>query len=407
MSTEEPAVSVSTRVYRSLLVALFGLGIFLPLLGWCFALDHTPEPTENRTPAPAPSWPTDFAQLKALPPALESYWNDAFGFRRRLLRWNATAQYDLGVSGTAAVVIGERPWLFYAGEESIEQRRGLRRFSDTDLERWARQLEARRAWLSARGSHFLFVVVPEKQTIYPEALPDRYGPLARTPLDQLIDYLAAHSQVDVLDLRAPVRAARADGEVYFHTDSHWNDRGAYAGYAAIVSRLHGWYPRLEPRTAAGFQRVTVKPWNGDLALMLGGPFDLVSETGEQWRPVPASSAQALSPSGYRPPGSTLYDVFENPGHESLPRAVVFHDSFLLASDERGFHGHAYPANALRPEEPSFRLRALLAEQFSRAAFSWQYAFDAALVQRERPDVVIEEHAERLIRQGPVGAVPRP
>src|SRR5471032_1243047 len=98
--------SESARARASLLV-LFLLGILLPLIDWRFGLDQTQELAESRTAAPAPVWPTDLAQWQALPKALDSYWNDAFGFRHTLLRWQAIASYDLGVSPTPNVIIGK------------------------------------------------------------------------------------------------------------------------------------------------------------------------------------------------------------------------------------------------------------------------------------------------------------
>ena len=75
-----------------------------------------------------------------------------------------------------------------------------------------------------------------------------------------------------------------------------------------------------------------------------------------------------------PPGGSLtahhgWLITEIPG-SSLPRAVVFRDSFV---------------SALAP---------FLSEHFSRVAYAWQKDFDAPLVQRERADVVIQEIASR-------------
>ncbi len=38
----------------------------------------------------------------------------------------------------------------------------------------------------------------------------------------------------------------------------------------------------------------------------------------------------------------------------------------------------------------------LSENFSRVVYSWQYTFDCQLVERERPDVVIQELVERVL-----------
>ena len=63
-------------------------------------------------------------------------------------------------------------------------------------------------------------------------------------------------------------------------------------------------------------------------------------------------------------------VYENP-NQGLPRAVMFRDSF---------------ASWLIP----------LSENFSRITYSWQYTFEYDTVERERPDVVIQEMVERAL-----------
>jgi len=56
----------------------------------------------------------------------------------------------------------------------------------------------------------------------------------------------------------------------------------------------------------------------------------------------------------------------------LPRAVMFRDSYAT---------HLIP---------------FLSEYFQRIVYVWRYHFDRALIERERPDVVIEEMVERRL-----------
>lgn len=400
MATSNAAERPATLAYRAVLVALFLLGIGLPLLDWRFDLDHAPDLTENRSSAAAPAWPMDRAGWLALPSAVQAYWNDAFGYRRRLIRWNAILNYKLGLSPSPSVVIGAHSLLYYTGEDSFPRHRGQHPLTDAELDNWAQRLEERRQWLASRNAHFLFVIAPDKQSVYPDEVPARYGPFGRTPLDQLIDYLHAHSQVDVLDLRDALRRGRSDGPVFSATDTHWNDAGAFLGYSALVQRLRVWFPAMAPRLRASFVRHPMPLWAGDLGRMLPGLKHVVAERGEQWQATPPTTCEEAPLDAYRPPDGLLFSVFVCPGHPELPRAVMFHDSFFLASDERGFPGQAPLNDALTPPPAKFRPRPLLAEQFSRSAFSWQHQFDRELIEREHADVVIEEIVERMLPYGP-------
>ena len=93
------------------------------------------------------------------------------------------------------------------------------------------------------GIPYLFVVAPSKHDVYPEFMPDRLNRVRDdSRLDQLMAYIEAFfpaPPVDILDLRPTLAEARKSGVRLFHkTDTHWNDRGAWAAYrkAIIASR---------------------------------------------------------------------------------------------------------------------------------------------------------------------------
>jgi hypothetical protein len=208
----------------------------------------------------------------------------------------------------------------------------------------------------------VFVLAPDKHAIYPEELPPsvrRVGPETRS--DSLVRYLREHSTVPVLDLRPALLEAKARERVYHRTDTHWNDRGAYIAYEEIVRALGVAGP---PAARTAFESPAVLVPGLDLAGMLG----LTGELTEEDLPlVPRAPRRARIVEPPRP-DSRLMDarlVTEHPDR-SLPRAVVFRDSF---------------GSALIP---------FLSEHFSRALYLWQYNFE--------PDVVLAEHAAVVIQE---------
>ena len=84
----------------------------------------------------------------------------------------------------------------------IEHFEGVNQFAAQDLEDWKALLEHRRDWLALRGIKYIFIVAPDKDSIYPEYLPDWMTKVrSHTKLDQFFDYMHLHSTVEVLDLR--------------------------------------------------------------------------------------------------------------------------------------------------------------------------------------------------------------
>ena len=115
---------------------------------------------------------------------LETYVNDRFGLRQQLVDINSLARYRLCLSSTKEAVIGKDGWLFYTADKLMDQHTGVDIFTPAELEFWVRQIEADRDWLAKRGIAFYLMIAPDKNTIYPEKLPD-YPRGAVTRIDQL------------------------------------------------------------------------------------------------------------------------------------------------------------------------------------------------------------------------------
>jgi hypothetical protein len=366
-----PVSRTRVRVER-LLIAVFLAVITLPLLARALPLDTAFALTENRKPAPFPAISLKGWVLVTFPRRFEKYWNDSFGFRRLLIRWHSFGKIALGVSPSPKALIGKSGYLFYTHERSLEYFRGVTPFTPAELERWQQELERREAWLRARGIRFLVLVAPNKETIYPEFMPDVYRrtrPDSR--LDQLLEHLRRRrSPVEVLDLREPLRLAKARERIYHRTDTHWNDAGAYIAYGEILRRLHPWFPEVsaEPRPAE--RAVRVKS-GGDLARLLAledrfpeESIDMAPRQPRRARPVAFAA-----PAGVSNPED--FSAFECDGCGG-PRVIMYQDSF------------------------NTNLAPFLSEHFSRIVYGANSRLLPELFERERPALFLHELVERVL-----------
>jgi alginate O-acetyltransferase complex protein AlgJ len=370
-----PSPRPTSRVANVALVVLFLSALSLPtgiqLLGI-----ETGRLDENRVRAEMPELKFNRFALARFPARFEAYFNDAFGLRDRLIRWNNLVKVrGLGVSSSPRVLIGRKGWLYYTADWSLEDYRRSRPFSTVDLEDWRTALEAQRDWLASRGIRYLVVVAPNKHTIYPEYVPQTVTQVQdESRLDQLCAYLKGRSDVPVLDLREPLLKAKQGPRLYFRRDTHWNGRGAFIGYQSIMAALEPWFPGMHPMSATAF-KVVRTPWkNPDLSLMLGlgdvlTEFDFTSEP-KAGRKAKWVDPGALADDARRAKRSIPWAT-ECDG-EGLPRAVAFGDSFFGP------------------------MAGLLAEHFSRLLMIWHTPFDTSIVEQERPQVVIEEFVERSL-----------
>ena len=349
---------------------LFLTAICLPGVGLIAGADRsTISESEMRELAKFPVWSWSPRAIAAWRSAFQTYFDDHFAFRNRLLHWQSTFLWHvLRTSSSDTVIAGKNDWLFYADDGGIDDYLQTAPFTDDELAVWRLALERTRDWLKARGIPYLFVIAPDKQMIYPEHMPDSLHRMRSDyRADQFLAYMRARSDVDILDLRPAVNAAKPEALLYHRYDTHWNDRGGLAGYQPIAARLGEWFPAIQPLVRGDFDESPLVP-SGDKTTMLG-----LLDPGKV--PMPGLvrrggwSARVVEPIHPDPYGEEGRLVTEIAG-STLPRAVVFRDSF------------------------AGRLMPYLSENFSHAVYLWQNDFDPDVVLKERADVVVQEVVAR-------------
>jgi alginate O-acetyltransferase complex protein AlgJ len=339
---------------------------------------------ENRSLAARPPLALLMSRPHRFARVFKAFFNDQFEARDRLVLINSMVRYwVLRTASNPAVIPGKHGTLFYAGEETfpghnmgneLVQYRRTHPLSPAELEKLRDLLERRREWAASLGAKFLFVIAPDKSTVYPDHLPSRINRLdAPSATDQLVAYLRDESSVDVLDLRPKLIAARRQRPVYLKRDTHWNDYGAFAGYEAIALRLRALYPSIEPLRLSQTKPTDV-PFTGDLAKMLNLGEQL-AEGRVLLTPVPQRSGKIpfpldgkSVPTWLAPPEATRVKG------SKLPRALVYHDSFM------------------------YQMMPFLSEHFETAIYIRDTHVTLHTVKDYRPDIVIHECVERLLRQ---------
>jgi hypothetical protein len=265
-------------------------------------------------------------------------------------------------------------------------------------------LEERQAWLAQRGIPYLSIIPPDKQSIYPQWMPDEV-PRGKGPsrLDQLIAHLTAHSTVGVVDMRHQLIEAAAAGRVYNKSDSHWNDRGAYIGYRAILAAVKQACPAksVQPQEESAFDAVSIRGEGGDLAGMMG-----LKDSIHEDRMLLIGRAPAVTASGWVQRTIRAGDTFR-----ITAATPVDADHRLLGEDGGGTnYGERIITGRDDPTLPTIVLirdsfcnamTPMLAEHFRRAVFCSQDDFDRTVIEAEHPDVVATEIVERKLYQPPV------
>jgi len=366
------------RIADRVLIAMFLAVLVTPIFSRSIGVGVDPD-AERRFEAwnGLPVWSWHPKKLIRYPAELQKYYNARFAFRGALMRSHAWLKIKVfGVSSTDRVTIGKNGWLFYAGDGTLDDFRRIRPFTRVELDGWSRMLVQRRDWLRKRGIPFLFTIVPNTQTVYPEHMPDSVRRSdGSTRMEQLLAHLQTTTDLDVLDLRPPLLAAKQHERVAYMTDTHWNQVGGFVAYQEIARWMKQHLPSLRTFTRDDFERVEVTNWHGGLAYNLGAP-TMFSETRVELRP---RGNVRITTDGEPQPTDESFDI-------AIRRRRV---------DRHSDDGEI--ASALFIRDSQFGAPAqFLARHFRHSVLLWQEIIDPAVVDEIQPQVVVQEVAERIL-----------
>ncbi len=364
---------VHSTFLQKLCIGLFLVLLLLPMIGQAVSVGTGVTATEMRAPNELPGLPGTVEELSVLPQRFEAWLKDHFGFRNDLVLANNLIRVKVfGQSTSPLVVLGRNGWLFYTGEHTLEQTRGIDRFTPEELDRWIDVMERRQAWLAERGIPMLMVAIPNKERVYREDLPawaTQVNPESR--MDQIVRRLAErHSPLVFKDMTADLVAAKKDMKVYHQADTHWTADAAFTiGYRRIAEWIKTVRPDFTPLTAADMKQVRVmrQGVDLDLARMLGlaAVYQEEEVRYELLGPPRLRSNDTSMPNG----------IVQNILRADLPTAptvVWFRDSFTIP------------------------MYSYIAESFSKAVITEHKGlrFDKPLIEEQKPDVVVYQFVER-------------
>lgn len=334
---------------------------------------------ENRRPTSFSDVVKSAKKRRGVFTTIERFVNDRLAGRERILAGNAWLKVDqFGVSSSDKVVVGRDGWLFI-DEEKFASRGS--RTADDQVRLWTAALRRRRDWCASRGIEYLVLPTPEKHTIYPEFLPAAHRhPRPPSPAERLLAALPA-AGVRTVDVYDPLRHAKAESQVYFRDDTHWNHAGGYAAYRAVAEAMG------ETPLGPGDFHTGLAQHPGDLRLMLHQPGEHIERFTAMSLRQPRAQMTA-EPVAVDP---VLHGTAQVPmevwtGANGRRRVVILHDSF-----------------------GPIMLIPALAEHCEVLVAVSTYSFLPAVVERFKPDVVIQQAVERTLNgtypYNPAGLAP--
>ncbi len=369
-------ITLNRRILSYAVILLFFSVLWLPLLQMAFSFLPEINLTENRFLAAKPDIRKFTIHKPVFQKELEKYFSDNFGCRSLLIYLNNYLRVmHLNVSPNPNIAIGKQGWLYYDdarnNDTPFRDYMGLAWYKEIQLNKILTNLNAVNRELTKRGMTFLLVIAPNKQTIYPEYLPDSIKKYRlMTKADQLMEHLHTHlPELHAVDLRSALLKAKESAKhpLYSKTDSHWNAYGGYIASLEIVRTLLQRHSQMKPLAIPDPKIQESNRQGGDIAAMLS--MSQVMEDTEvslSWENIPSPlpfNPVYVAERGKESAGFII-------SNSKLPKLLMLQDSF---------------GSALIPS---------LSWCFSRSVFLWTHSIDRTVVEQEKPDIIILEIVER-------------
>lgn len=195
--------------------------------------------------------PTGFAAVQA---AVNDFTNGLFlhtkliDLNTELTSWMTGGQY---IESTQ-VLAGKENYLFYKTTIDgfpIYDYMGINHFSDQELEQIKNNLTVMRDTFERMGISFYAVALPNKESVYEQFMPDTISRVnEETRADQVARYMWDNwdnCDVTFIYPKQELVETGREKQLYYKTDTHWNQMGAFIGFQQYYEAVYGCREQLE------------------------------------------------------------------------------------------------------------------------------------------------------------------
>ncbi len=300
------------KYYNAAFVLIISLIILIPMFFFNFKKEQI-STFENRNLA---EFPTKFNGFSNYMSGIDAYVKDRAGFRDGMMQLYNEVLIGKLKSHHKQVIFGEDGWLFY--NEELPDYTGTN-IEQEKIEKCVDILKGINEWCESRGSKFVFIVGPNKSSIYSEYMPDYIKKADVSFLDILTERLNQEG-VPIINPKQELIKNKNKTELYYKLDTHWNSLGAKYALDRLVDEFD-----LEPKE---FEITTHRQEWGDLLNMLA---------------VKSVNSESLI-TDVKPDPNTVVEKFENSQDQKLisdknKKFVCYRDSYSISLQD--FYTHYF------------------------------------------------------------------
>lgn len=272
------------KVLKLIYVALFFLICCLPLGLWTWF--STEESVGNTQIVKFPELTNEDGSFNfEFTSQFDTYFAQHLPFRPELISVDAKIKSGIFQGESGNVIVGKDGMLF--SKDTLNDYLG-QSLSDRQIYEIAKTLKLIQNYAEDMDSDFVFVPMPNKNTVYPQYMPSRYvkGESGLYKLYEVMSQLGVN-YVDLTETFSEVQEMGVEERLYHDRDTHWNYLGAFYGYNALMENLgkDGYYDDISMESHVD--------WSGDLDSMIYPRFGILDT--QYYLDVPLSDYIIVKP----------------------------------------------------------------------------------------------------------------
>ena len=288
-------------------------------------------------------------------------------------------------SGIYAVVVGEDYQSVFF--DCVPDYIGSNLISDNEKTALQGRVEKKYQDFRQRGmnTEIIYLLIPNPMNIYAELMPKRYTRFTGSEnlTKQFTDAVTAGGAT-VIDLTDTMMAHKHDDfKIFFKTDSHWTEYGAFLGYTELMKYISQRFPDAAPRPISDFRFYNSQVNFGDIYNTLRLEQNALRET------APFVEFLFEPPCGH----AYLYNDAKGP-------SVVFDHSVMSSARKTNTNlSGRFPSAYIFRDSFGGSIHAFLTDRFSEITWQayWNYRYNINTIAEVNPDYVIYLITERNIR----------
>lgn len=198
----------------------------------------------------------------------ETYLSEHFAFRQVLVTLNSLVLSDLFKSSSnEKVIVGKNDWLFFAS--TVDDYTSNNTMSARKLNNTLKTISLMQEYADSKGSKFIFLIAPNKNSVYPEYMPYQYIEGKEKNNRELLLSKMDDYSINSLDITGLFKSS---DDLYHTRDSHWTNKGALLVYNSVMDMFE-----VSHYDFSDVEYCSQNIWSGDLDTMLFPSLNHLSE----------------------------------------------------------------------------------------------------------------------------------